>query len=178
MRQAMGATWVLGIIMAFIILFTAYISVAINLAKSFQVKNNLVSMVELNEGYRDGDVAFVNRVHKYLENEGYYNHGRLNDRQKFDCVVDNNPACSIECLVSNSANQCEVWIQKSVEPIKQNNRSDGQVDPTGTNSKTVYRISTFYKLDVPVIDLAVQFPISSDTRPIFDFANNTGGETP
>ena len=49
---------------------------------------------------------------------------------------------------------------------------------TRTNTKTVYRITTFYKLDVPVIDLAIQFPISSDTRAIFDFANNTGGGTP
>lgn len=178
MRQAMGATWVLGIMMSFIILFTAYISVAINLAKSFQVKNNIVSMVELNEGYEEGDTAFINKVEDYLDHEGYFNHGLINDRQKFNCVVDGNPACSISCLIRNSANQCEVWIQKSVEPIKQNNRSDGQVDPTGTDSKTVYRITTFYKLDVPVIDLAVQFPISSDTRPIFDFANNTGGDTP
>lgn len=174
----MGATWVLGIMISFIILFTSYISVAINLAKSFQVKNNLVSMVELNEGYRNGDVQFTNRVEKYLDHAGYFNHGRINNRQKFDCVVDNDPLCSVECLISNSANQCEVWIQKSIEPIKQNNRSDGQVDPTGTNTKTVYRITTFYKLDVPVIDLAIQFPISSDTRAIFDFANNTGGGTP
>lgn len=179
MRDAIGSTWLLGIIMAFMILFIGYISIAINLAKSFQVKNDIVTMVENNEGYSRGhDDELEEKIKAYLSNRGYSNHGLINNRQKFECVVDGNPLCSSDCMIRNDANQCEVFIQKSVEPIKQNNRSDGQVDPTGTNAKTIYRITTFFKLDIPAIDVALTFPVSSDTRAIFDFADTTGGATP
>lgn len=179
MRDATGSTWLLGVVMSLMILFIAYISVAINLAKSFQVKNDIVTMIENNEGYNAGsDSALETKIREYLTSQGYSNHGLLNDRQKFECVLDEDPACSSSCLITNNVNQCEVYIQKSVEPIKQNNRSDGQVDPTGTNSKTVYRITTFFKFDLPILDIGMQFPISSDTRAFFDFANNDGGATP
>lgn len=179
MRDAIGSTWLLGIIMAFMILFIGYISIAINLAKSFQVKNAIVTMVENNEGYSKGnDEELENKIRTYLSNQGYSNHGLLNNRQMFDCVADGDPNCESNCLITNDANQCEVWIQKSVEPIKQNNISDGQVDPTGTNSKTIYRITTFFKLEIPAIDVLLSFPVSSDTRAIFDFSDTTGGATP
>ena len=43
MRESIGGTWILSIVMTFLMLFTAYLAVSVNYAKAFRVKTDFSS---------------------------------------------------------------------------------------------------------------------------------------
>ena len=45
MRQSIGGTWLFSLMIIFILLFTAYLAVAINYSKSFKVKNEVINII-------------------------------------------------------------------------------------------------------------------------------------
>ena len=46
MRQAIGSTWVLQLVIIFMLIFVAFLALSINYTKAFRVKNELVTMIE------------------------------------------------------------------------------------------------------------------------------------
>ena len=50
MRESIGATWLLGLVIAFIIFFSSFLALSVNYSKAFNVKNNIVDFVEKYEG--------------------------------------------------------------------------------------------------------------------------------
>ncbi len=59
MREAIGGTWLLGFVVLFIVLFSAYLAISINYTKAFRVKNQIINIIEENEGFTRsvGDVS-------------------------------------------------------------------------------------------------------------------------
>ena len=59
MRESIGGTWLLGFVVLFIVLFSAYLAVSINYTKAFKVKNQIINIIEENEGFTTsvGDVT-------------------------------------------------------------------------------------------------------------------------
>ena len=50
MREAIGATWIFGIVIVFIVLFTGYLAFSINYAKAFTVKDSIIDTLEKYSG--------------------------------------------------------------------------------------------------------------------------------
>lgn len=50
MREAIGATWIFGIVIVFIVLFTGYLAFSINYAKAFSVKDSIIDTLEKYSG--------------------------------------------------------------------------------------------------------------------------------
>ncbi len=85
MREAIGGTWLLGFVVLFIVLFSAYLAVSINYTKAFKVKNQIINIIEENEGFTKsvGDVASKStdqlrdstktedKIYYYLKDIGY-----------------------------------------------------------------------------------------------------------
>ena len=46
MKEAVGGTWLFGIVITFIVFFTTYISMSTNYAKSFKVKDEILLTIE------------------------------------------------------------------------------------------------------------------------------------
>ena len=51
MKESIGGTWLLGFVLVFIVIFSAYLAVSINYTKAFKVKNRIINIIEENEGY-------------------------------------------------------------------------------------------------------------------------------
>ena len=68
MRESIGGAWILGIVMTFIVLFASFLAISINYAKAFKVKNNVVDLIEKNEGMTDNAVS---DIYGYLQSQGY-----------------------------------------------------------------------------------------------------------
>ena len=45
MREAIGGTWLLTIVLVFIVLFSSFLALSINYSKAFKVKNGIVKEV-------------------------------------------------------------------------------------------------------------------------------------
>lgn len=68
MRESIGGTWLLGFVVAFIVIFSAYLAVSINYTKAFKVKNQIINLIEENEGFsKDAE----EKIYDYLDNIGY-----------------------------------------------------------------------------------------------------------
>ena len=50
MREAIGATWITGVVLAFIALFSGYLALSINYSKAFKVKDGIVDRLEKHSG--------------------------------------------------------------------------------------------------------------------------------
>ena len=50
MREAIGATWIFGIVIVFIVVFTGYLAFSVNYAKAFAMKDSIIDIIEKHNG--------------------------------------------------------------------------------------------------------------------------------
>ena len=68
MREAIGGTWLFGLVITFIVFFASFLAVSINYAKAFNVKNEVINIVSKYEGNNN---TTRNKIRSYLRNQGY-----------------------------------------------------------------------------------------------------------
>ncbi len=75
MRDAVGGTWVFGIVMIFTLLFAAFLALALTYAKAYRVKNEMTAIIEKYQGITAGDalsnMGSLAIINNYLNNNGY-----------------------------------------------------------------------------------------------------------
>ena len=83
MRESIGGAWLFGIVIIFIFFFSAFLAYSISYTKAFNVKNNIISFIEQNEGYNTTDLDLASltdedlnktvegRSYKLIRNAGY-----------------------------------------------------------------------------------------------------------
>ena len=71
MRQAIGSTWVMQLVIIFMLIFVAFLALTINFTKAFKIKNELVTMIEKYEGIGYGDTGAMKIINHYLEYNNY-----------------------------------------------------------------------------------------------------------
>ncbi len=76
MREAIGGTWLFVIVVVFVMFFTGYLCLAINYSRAYNVKNEIIDIVEREEGYTD---EVEEKIDKYLANVGYKTSGKCDD---------------------------------------------------------------------------------------------------
>lgn len=72
MRDAFGGAFSIKLMLIFLMLYIAFICVAINYARAFRVKNRIINMIEEKEGYNTSDATFLRSIENYLINSGYH----------------------------------------------------------------------------------------------------------
>ena len=50
MRESIGSTWIIGLVMVFILIFSSYLALTISYQKTFKLKNEVLSFIEREEG--------------------------------------------------------------------------------------------------------------------------------
>ena len=74
MRDAFGGAFSIKLMLVFLVLYVAFICVALNYSRAFRVKNRIIDIIEQNEGYNINNTsdAVANQIDSYLRNTGYY----------------------------------------------------------------------------------------------------------
>ena len=75
MRESIGGAWITGLVITFMMLFVAYLTVMINYSTTFKNKNEVVSIIEKYEGLSSGNEKSIWIINKYLKNSGYKSTG-------------------------------------------------------------------------------------------------------
>ena len=57
MRDAVGGTFMIKLLLIFLAVYTVFIAIAINYAKAFKVKNKVINIIEQSEGVDYNDVS-------------------------------------------------------------------------------------------------------------------------
>ena len=75
MRESIGATWILSIVVVFIALFAAFLAFSVNYAKAYRVKDGIIERIEKYNGWNNTNNQLVNEIDNYLLDIGYNTQG-------------------------------------------------------------------------------------------------------
>lgn len=153
MREAIGATWIMGIVIAFIALFSGYLAFSVNYSKAFKVKDGIVDRIQKHNGPNQ---AAIDDIADMMNEIGYSSTGKcsafFNDNTLSFIGVTRNfvtPAPS----ENDTFNYC---IQK-VEAI----------NPEGQLSAAYYSVYVFFSLSIPIVNEMSLFNVSGETVNIY-----------
>lgn len=147
MREAIGGTWLFGLVITFIVFFASFLAISVNYSKAFNVKNNIVDMISKYEG---NNCNARIKIGNYLNDVGY--------------------------LVSGDCGSID-GVEYEPYDLKGNKLASGKkgyycIAKTDTGSttdieKSYYRVIVFFRVDLPVIGNLTTFRIKGETESIY-----------
>ncbi len=178
MREAIGGTWLFGIVILFIALFASFLAYSISYTRAFNVKNEIINLIERSEGYTncaDGDSTADENVNTKSE---------CNVKNMSDIELENNKSVEAQAFLKikkagYNYSAAETIDCKSVGHIGERATKDGGYcvtkycsDFSGDEGKrkkysTYYKVTTFIALRLPVVNITFNIPISGETRTIY-----------
>ena len=69
MREAIGGAFLIKLVMFFVVVYVCFLSIGINYAITFRVKNQIINLIEAYEGYE----LAKPHIEEYVASVGYYN---------------------------------------------------------------------------------------------------------
>lgn len=150
MREAIGGTWLLGFVVIFVVLFSGYLAVSINYTKAFKIKNKIIDIIEANEGFTESNNSDLNALS--------------------DDELDKDP--SVEAKIFKQLKAIGYYTTEDVDcSVKDGEKEyDGGycVKSVTTNSGSgYYKVKTFIKFDLDIVNISIQIPISGETKVIY-----------
>ena len=158
MRESIGGTWLTGIVITFLALFAGFLAYSISYTKAFRVKDRIIQIIEENEGFT--------MAHNTLENR-----------------LDNVMNASEDALIVNGSAEAEIFnfIQNIGYNYSTNITCDNNIYDTSkygyciekhcVNSENVdkvyYKVTSYISLQIPVISITVQIPITGETTTLY-----------
>ncbi len=151
MRESIGGSWLFSLIIIFILLFTSFLAVTINYARAFKVKNDVIDIVEREEGLTTKGVSAtdpgaVELIDNYLTQMGYKNSGKC-------------PAGSLgegKTLVSKKDKENYKYCVTKYNSYDNNEKN-----------RSYYSIILFFKMDLPIFGEFITFRATGETTEIY-----------
>lgn len=150
MRQTIGSTWLLQLMILFILLFVGFIILTLNYSKVIKVKNEVVSIIEKYEGLNENSISLVNR---YLSTSGYATTGKCEEKDGVYGAL----TLDGDSLEKADANSTYFYCVKKYQ---------------GQNTSKYYQIVLFYKFNLPVIGNASSYTVKGTTTNIIPTDDN------
>ncbi len=148
MREAIGGTWIMQLVIIFMLLFVAFLALSLNYSKAFQVKNDILSMIEKKEGVTNDTIKLINN---YLSASGYNVQNTCPENSYGISNLSSNTGVKVGANDSNKYYYC---IEKLNSPSPHN------------NSKVYYKVETFFYFNLPVLGEIFKFTINGSTNDI------------
>jgi hypothetical protein len=199
-KQGISNIWLLGMIVVFIAMFSAYIITTINYSKSFKMKNEMLTIIEKHHGMTSNlgtkvsqspfltsigknapeggngitvDLGAVQTINLYLRGMAYSTLGR--------CPNNNDPNTDYpgHWYGVTSLAEDEHLYQIS-EEVTTNEKKyywcfakyDAQLR-TGKYTSAYYKVRIFYGFDLPVLSTFLAVKVDGMTDEIFDLQDTT-----
>ncbi len=152
MREAMGSTWLIGIIITFIAVFSAFLAYSISYTKAFKVKNEIINIIENNEGY------------------SVVPGGKLSNMSEANLNKDSHTDAKIYRFIKAIGYNYSVFDNKSNPCEKSHQLKEGGyclVKYCEGNGSVHYKVTTYISLSIPVINIGLNIPISGETKSMY-----------
>lgn len=141
MRQSMGGSWLIQLMILFILLFAGYIILTLDYNKSVKVKNEAISLLEKYEGINEKSVTLLNN---YLTGSGYRLTGSCEAKSGVYGAISLNDSELEEAQNDTPYYYC-------VKKYK------------GANTSYYYQVTLFYRFNLPVLGDISRFTIKGTT---------------
>ena len=151
MREAIGGTWMMGIVVFFIVLFTGYLALSVNHSRAFNVKNAIIEIIEKHDGHT---ICAQEEIRCYLLNVGYATGGNctaLPERADNEAVLDqwNDNVWEGQGSFTGGSAYCLMRHETRV-----------------VHRQAYYSVAVFFRVDLPILRGVFNFPIFGETRTI------------
>ena len=141
MRDSFGGAFMLNMALVFIVVYIAFLAVAINYAKAFRVKNNVINILEQYQYSGGSNEIAIRKVEDYLPEVAYNMAG--NNKVEQHCYDQaSNP----------------VFIENGVCIINESGNSDPKY----------FRVITYISIDFPFFNIHLTVPVSGETKSIYN----------
>lgn len=166
MKEAISGTWLFQIVIVFILIFVGYLALSLNYSKSFRVKNEVLSIIEREEGMTSGtttEYGAIKLISNYLIRSGYSTMGK--------CPIDTDGdalwygALSIDATSeTNSDSLFEQVTDANKEYYYCVKKISGYFPKEPQVS--YYKVQFFFKFDLPVLGQIGNFKVTGQTTDI------------
>ncbi|MCM1052580.1 MAG: hypothetical protein NC483_01195 [Ruminococcus sp.] len=143
MRQTIGGTWLMQLMILFILLFVGYIVLTLSYSKSIRLKNEVVTMVEKYNGLHDESVSLINN---YLSSSGYTARG--------NCTATSGTGVY-------GATDLKIMALEEAQPNKKYYYCVKKFK--GANTTKYYQVTLFYKFNLPILGNISGFTVRGTT---------------
>lgn len=167
MKESIGGISIFQIVIVFILLFAAIMSLTINHSKAFAVKDEIINILERESAASINNKKLsdstIKEVVEALEKGGYRNVGSCPsdyigyDRKGAE-VTRNASFCVRPVLVSEE-------YEYTVKEVCKNNKC--VISKGGFPTMVYYDIKLFYQLDIPIIRNILNFTVNGSTKVMF-----------
>ena len=140
MKEAVGGTFMIYVLLIFIAVYITFVAVALNYAKAFRVKNSVIDIIEQNEGMNDDELNDINKSGDTIT--------KINERLK-----DYNYYITLSDIYLDKYNDYTCFER-------------GYCISKVGDIREYYRVVTFVQLSIPFIDFNITIPIRGETRVI------------
>jgi len=140
MREAIGNTYIYGIIITFIGIIFLILIGSLSYSKAFKIKNRIIEIIETNEGYDDNIVR--TEIDNYLKSVGY-----------------------VVTKTSGSGKCSDIDGVKAINTIK---NYDYCIYRFNTVKGPYYHVTVFISFEIPIVSSYLRIPVSGETRIIYE----------
>ena len=159
MREAIGGTWIMGIVVFFVILFSSYLAISVNYSKAFKVKNEIILIIEKWAGHSP---CAQEEIRERLDRIGYFVFSQCaTDYMGFESGGGANAG------VDGRYRYCIKKFQEHADPETSHGFNEHATMP-----RAYYTVGVFFRLDLPLFRDLFTFPVTGETKPI-NFPNES-----
>lgn len=155
MREAIGATWILGIVLGFIALFSGYLAFSVNYSKAFSLKEGIVDRIEKHGG---ANQDAIEDIYEYMSEISYSSKGIcstfFNSDDDLDWIGVNKNVVTKSTDVT-SGGKYNYCLQK-VNAYNYN----------GQLSASYYKVYVFFSISLPFLNNSF-FNVTGETSNIY-----------
>ncbi|MBR4178591.1 MAG: hypothetical protein IKR57_04510 [Bacilli bacterium] len=162
MREAIGGTWIMGIVIVFVVLFSSFLAYSISYTKAFNVKNQIINYIEHKEGFTksSNDVANIPIEQLLLEADNIKEEFNNVEAKAYYYIMqagyNKEVAKKIPCPDGEGKSYSGGYC---IKKICQNSSSP--------KSNVYYKVTTYIAVEIPVLQIVVKIPVSGETRTIY-----------
>ena len=157
MKESMAGTWIFGIVALFIVLFSSFIAYSISYTKAFKTKNEILNYIEQNEGFtmaKDVDKVPIDRL--------------TNEQMEKSTATDVKAYQLIQSMGYNTATvSCTQYGEEQYGGYCVARICYKDTVSKKSNAKVVYKVTTFIKINIPVVNINLKLPISGETKSLY-----------
>ena len=183
MRESIGGTWLFGIVITFIALFSSFLAYSISYTRAFNMKSEILNIIERDEGYyvSSSDVLSMTeeqliaasnnnaedrnteaKIFYFIKKYGYNYTSAMN----IPCSKVGHPDVVGSVETMKDGGYCLTRICPLLEEDKNVTNGTSSIIP-GTDAKSYYKVTTFIAVTIPVINITLRVPITGETRTLF-----------
>lgn len=191
MRESIGGTWIMGIVALFIFIFAGYLAVTISYSTAFKIKNEVLSIIERNNGMINGagkitnkdghnytskissgktiisEVGSLQTINLYLYGMGYNAMGTCPTEFGWYGVKDLGVPTGLKVM--------PLAENKNYEIVKSGERYFYCFygEKRKSYNTIIYKVRLFYRMDLPVLGDMFTFRVDGTTSEIYGFSTNS-----